>query len=843
MSTGRLQQIMFISIFFVAFFNIVCAVSKVKKVRFEYPVKLLPPITGTFFSTILTHDQLTCFGNRDYFQPTYFMTMLCMLPFMSEDHCFAVWGSRSIIIESSESVELLKLSTSLPHESMHGEIVPIDATRWLEIPSVSAYGAGYKEVFQIYAEPVYLCARSNDWRGGDAQFSITFRGAFLRDNDKRQCHEKTLMHIGVIFALSSAWLLPYVAAMAVAVFMFLHGLQIVLGLFAVSALVLCLAPLMLTRRNRHVARLYFNYFFTRISTDDTHSVIRRQLPVFQALFFCSALICGGSLSAYLLYYHGGVDREVRNTLLKGVLSVAVGWFVFFVCRSGERFFRDWLWLAMCVGLAQMMDSHINPLSRDKVVVAAMIISLLLLQMLVHLRRTSAAQSMERMVSPPMLQLAYLFGIRLSDEHHHRHQHKSLLLDSRKHSLRPRGNSSVPSPERIEGSNMQVCGASGSKMPSNVEGYIRLNVALLQEKGILGLEEASLDLSVVDCRKVVGLMKMPLHALGPLSFNHGLDQMFMPLLTVHGQLLKSLEHCCAAMCDDLGIIRTSVNSPRSAAISFVIELHFFNSSGAASFVQLVASGSTLDAWRVSTDHSFEGKFSTRLSLDGTSKTVMLDVQLLQMDKTEPHCENSLRRARGIVCHLVAALCGSFDCTVDATGLNQQFVDLAAEEGMLWESTISAQMVLSTGLLFRLGFTGSASFVFVVDSADVLARNMFVNAVLSAVGAALGVSLTCLGGLGVTFEQYDELGEDGLWLRVSLSVLLIDEQCLAEVVNSSHLVAWSLLLGGVVTSGSAISIDAANKALAVVVMVAILAHHASCVDANSIVLELFRLQTPI
>lgn len=72
-------------------------------------------------------------------------------------------------------------------------------------------------------------------------------------------------------------------------------------------------------------------------------IIRQRTPLFQALFFSSALMCIGTASSYAVYYYFGsvVDREIRNALLKLTISMAVSWFTFFLCRSFERFCRDW----------------------------------------------------------------------------------------------------------------------------------------------------------------------------------------------------------------------------------------------------------------------------------------------------------------------------------------------------------------------------------------------------------------------------------------------------------------------------------------------------------------------
>ena len=82
-------------------------------------------------------------------------------------------------------------------------------------------------------------------------------------------------------------------------------------------------------------------------------VVRQRLPVFQALFFSSAVVCLGSATAYITFTYCGVSRETRNTFLRVTVGIASSWFVFFLCRSYERFCRHWMWVPMAVGLAQV----------------------------------------------------------------------------------------------------------------------------------------------------------------------------------------------------------------------------------------------------------------------------------------------------------------------------------------------------------------------------------------------------------------------------------------------------------------------------------------------------------
>jgi len=145
-------------------------------------------------------------------------------------------------------------------------------------------------------------------------------------------------------------------------------------MLAFSCTIICFTPLMLTQKNRQLSRLYISYFFTRKQANETRVAVRERKPLFQALFFSSVVICIGSSFSYLIFWYLNVDREIRNVLLKLTLGLAASWFIFFLCRSFERFVRDWIWIVMSVGLAQVLDSHLNPMCRDEILVTIMIIT-------------------------------------------------------------------------------------------------------------------------------------------------------------------------------------------------------------------------------------------------------------------------------------------------------------------------------------------------------------------------------------------------------------------------------------------------------------------------------------
>ena len=145
-------------------------------------------------------------------------------------------------------------------------------------------------------------------------------------------------------------------------------------MLAFSCSVICFTPLMLTQKNRQLSRLYISYFFTRKQANETRVAVRERKPLFQALFFSSVVVCIGSFFSYLIFWYLNVDREIRNILVKLTLGLAASWFIFFLCRSFERFVRDWIWIVMSVGLAQVLDTHLNPMCRDEILVTTMIIT-------------------------------------------------------------------------------------------------------------------------------------------------------------------------------------------------------------------------------------------------------------------------------------------------------------------------------------------------------------------------------------------------------------------------------------------------------------------------------------
>ena len=234
--------------------------AKPKRVTVLYPIELLQPVIGNHFEGTLTRDSLTCFGNRDHNGPTFEETFGCIfgLPGFS---CTSIWGSRSVIVEADGSVEFLRVNR-LPMESS-GTQSQLHAHRWLVL--ASGQRKKQKEVKQVPIEPLYLCARSNDWRwNSTASINVQFRPTYFREWDRTQCLRKGLLHLLMLLVLSSALLFPYLLAMLSGTVAFVGGMNYYLYFLLVSCCIVLFAPIMFTRKNRLITRTYFKYLLTRI---------------------------------------------------------------------------------------------------------------------------------------------------------------------------------------------------------------------------------------------------------------------------------------------------------------------------------------------------------------------------------------------------------------------------------------------------------------------------------------------------------------------------------------------------------------------------------------------------
>lgn len=368
---------------------------RLRKVQLNYPIELLAPIVGKFFTGEAKKDVLTCFSNRDFKSPTYIEALQCIFAFPGSS-CANIWGSRSALVEvSNGSVEFFRVH-KLPQESNNKmELVYINAFRWLEMSSSPFMDShGLKETLQIPCEPIFICARANNWNDdGDyssfrsnnisSTFQMKFRNGYIRTNDKSLFYNKLVIHVALIFVVSSIWLLPYLSSIVVAVISYSYALNYVISITIFSVCVILLTPLMLTKSNRTIARHYLGYFFSRTQLDETKGIIRKRIIIFQGIYFSSALVCIATASANILYLYFGIDRHLKNVMLRGCIGLASSWLTFTICRSFERFCRDWAWIVLCICLSQLLNHHLNSIARDEIFVCVLLISFLT-KSLIHL---------------------------------------------------------------------------------------------------------------------------------------------------------------------------------------------------------------------------------------------------------------------------------------------------------------------------------------------------------------------------------------------------------------------------------------------------------------------------
>lgn len=194
----------------------------------------------------------------------------------------------------------------LPEESDFNEYVSINATRWLEISrSLPGASSEYRvETRIVPAEPIYLCVRSNEWssKDGYSTFNIQFSQATMRNDDRTLSQWKALYHLILIIMFASIFLLPYLVSAILAFIIYPYGMRYYFSALIFSSFVVCLAPFMLTNHNRHLARLYLQYFYPRSQAAETKNVIRERIPFFQAIFFSSLLIFVVSFVTFILLH-------------------------------------------------------------------------------------------------------------------------------------------------------------------------------------------------------------------------------------------------------------------------------------------------------------------------------------------------------------------------------------------------------------------------------------------------------------------------------------------------------------------------------------------------------------
>lgn len=274
---------------------------KAKKIHIYYPIEHITNNNGnSSFQGVAKKEKLTCFGNEDYNAPNLNGLFTCLIhlsfPFISNynNECYSIWGSRLVDISVSGSVEFFRLSR-LPLETYDEIPISLFLIRWFEINSLTI--DTYKsETIQIAAEPTYICARENEWikSNNKSNFSVIFHNGFIRQKDQFICLIKTFIHILIIICFSSVWFLPYLASAICGYLSYIHGIKVFVVLSVLCISIVLLSPLMLTKKNRHLSKLYISYFFSRNKALETKMFLKQHSPIFQAIFFSSLVICIGS---------------------------------------------------------------------------------------------------------------------------------------------------------------------------------------------------------------------------------------------------------------------------------------------------------------------------------------------------------------------------------------------------------------------------------------------------------------------------------------------------------------------------------------------------------------------
>ena len=252
--------------FFFLFFNhlIIKKVDCEVKLLIKYPVKLLPPVTGSSFSGIVNKDILHCFGNQEYHSTTFLEGFYCIGGFsriFELYSCHSLWGKRSVSISVEGSIEFFKLN-QLPRESNQF----LNVTHWLYLNSNNNQNNSIVSMIKhVEADSLYLCARCNDWKENSiAKFSLKFRPAYTRHRVRIICMKKMIFGALYLIGLSISWLSPLLKATWAAIYVFTNGLQVFILLVTISIVTVLFTPFILTKKNRRYVRSAYQLFFSTV---------------------------------------------------------------------------------------------------------------------------------------------------------------------------------------------------------------------------------------------------------------------------------------------------------------------------------------------------------------------------------------------------------------------------------------------------------------------------------------------------------------------------------------------------------------------------------------------------
>ncbi len=313
---------------------------------------------GEWYHGSLSSNSITCFQTTTIVNSSVWSLMMCLIPplyyFTGHEQCHALWGSSSIVVNTGGNIELVKVNIP-PDEQSREDLVFIEVEKLVDLePSV------VKKILQIPSEPVMLCARSTDLFGRNSSFDISFRETFLRDRDQLLYQEEVIFHFLALLISSSSWCFPYFAALSVASFVYANGIQVTISLLCFSGLIICLAPVMFTAKNRHLIYLYLSYFFGPLQHSESRYIAKERKSIFHALFLSSVLMIFGSILCYVFYHYFGIHRELRNTLLKMVITVSISWFSFFLGRCFDASASGLSWALLTLNIARRSNILFNP---------------------------------------------------------------------------------------------------------------------------------------------------------------------------------------------------------------------------------------------------------------------------------------------------------------------------------------------------------------------------------------------------------------------------------------------------------------------------------------------------
>jgi hypothetical protein len=296
-----------------------CLVQASMKIELSYSVSLLPPVTGKYFSGEVTKDQLLCFGNLDYHEDTYLESFLCMIQWRHDSDipsksCFGLWGTRNVVVEVDGSIEFVRLK-KLPREAGEADKSKLEAEHWLYLSNYFESKPA-RETVSVNAEPIYICARSTLWGDSNttSSFSLQFRDAFIRIADRKFTLQQTFVNTLVAFGMSLPIVSPIVGTFLAARAFYVYGLNFFIAIFSACLVILVSAPLMITSKIRRSTRAAFHLLY--FSTGEVDDLSQRVWLLYQSFYLSSLIVCVGSVSSYILFSVVGIEREMRNDIIR-----------------------------------------------------------------------------------------------------------------------------------------------------------------------------------------------------------------------------------------------------------------------------------------------------------------------------------------------------------------------------------------------------------------------------------------------------------------------------------------------------------------------------------------------